>query len=283
MNIDEVVVDLTPEGLGPWSSSKLKMLRYCPLQFFLKYVIKQKPKHAAPDSVITHIGSAAHRILEHVMLGKETSKAYALTRAEFAEKIPQKEWEENVETLELNINTFKQKIDSFGIHNPIKRVYTELKIGITRDYQPTGFFGKDVFFRGVIDLIVHLENDDVLIIDHKTGQPAVMGIKHNKDQLDTYFVLYNYGVRPINGGRAFIHFIRDGETKPADPVTKEEIETKLRPELEFSIRGAIDSVEELGYFKHIRSSKCNYCDFNTECKAGELKELEKKTVMFFKK
>lgn len=274
-------VEFTPEGLGPWSHSKIKTLKNCPFQFYLRYILKVKPVEKAPISLVTEVGKAAHRILEYMIKGKSMTDAYKLTRKEFEGALTPEQWEDEVNTLEMSIGSFIGRLEEFEKSNPIKRYVQELKVAVDKNWQATGFFSEDCYFRGVIDLAIQMENGDALFIDHKTGAPAIMGVKNFKDQLNTYKVLYHHGISPIEGAQAGIHFIRDGEIKLDDYAEKSEIEKGLVRGVEFSIDCVIENVLELGFFKHKASSSCNYCDFRNECKAGELKELEKDSRKFF--
>jgi hypothetical protein len=47
----------------------------------------------------------------------------------------------------------------------------EHKMGLTAELKPCDFFGDDVWFRGVADLLI-LDNDVARIIDYKTGKSA---------------------------------------------------------------------------------------------------------------
>lgn len=280
-DLEETGIDFSPVGLGPWSHSKLKVLKNCPLKFYLQYVIKQKPEAEPEISVITETGKAAHRILEFVLGGKEIGRAYAATREEYRKTLTDEQWEENIVSVEYNIQRFKEKIDGFEKAHGIKRILQELRIGCTVDWEPTGFFSDDVYFRGVIDLVIQLKNGDIVIVDHKYGTVSAMGLRNFQDQLNTYKVMFHKGVEPISGAQSGIHHIKEGEIVLDNYADKDEIEDSLLGRIEFSIQGAIDQVQELGFFKHIAGNGCKYCDYRTECKAGKLKEQEKATKKWF--
>lgn len=275
----DLSIDFTKEGLGAWSMSKIKVLQKCPLKFFLQYVLKYKPENPV-ISMVTEAGKAAHRVLEFVTNGKNLTQAYALTRKEFGH-MPEEIWEQEVATLEYSIQKFSEKLEEFQKVWGIKRIFQELRIGVTKDWEPTGFFADDVYFRGVIDLAIQLSNGDLLLIDHKKGLPAICGIRNSKDQLDSYKVLFHHGIEKINGAQAGIHFIKDGEIKLDDYVDANEISIRLKNILEFTIQGAIDRLLGIGYFKHYACNICKYCEFSDVCKSGGYKTLEKETSSFF--
>jgi hypothetical protein len=47
----------------------------------------------------------------------------------------------------------------------------EYKMGLTRNLEPCGFFDKEVWFRGIADLIV-LDADRAWVVDYKTGKSS---------------------------------------------------------------------------------------------------------------
>lgn len=282
ISIKDVDFDLSAEGLAPWSFSKLKSLEKCPFQFYLKYLYKLKVIAVVMEGLpIAEIGSAAHKILELVIAGKSMSDSYKSARQSYIASINDEYWKSHVETLELNIQNFLGKLDSFEKVNPVKRLLPELRLGIDSEWNPVSFWDKRVFFRGIIDLLVQLENKDGIIIDHKTGGGEFASIKNHKAQLDTYKVLIHFGLEKLAGAQAGIHYIREGKVILDEYAPKEEIETRLKDRLMYFINSAIDSVKEAGYFKHKRGAYCQYCEFNDPCKAGDLLSIEKDTKKYF--
>lgn len=273
-------------SLGPWSISKMKMLQKCALQFYIKYVLKMKiPEDVGgrSDTTSADIGSAAHLILEHVMQGRSIEESYAISRKEYGQdKLSDELWAERVATLEVNILAFKDRMDALGRKHKIRKVYTELRLGVTRDWKPTGFFSDDVYMRGVIDLVVELDDGVILVVDHKTGG-GTGSLRPYETQLDSYKTLIHHGLKPVRAAKSFIHFIQAGEVKPSYLSSAEDISGKLKDMLEFELEGTVDSVAEKGYFKHVCGSYCKWCDFATICKSKEklLKPLELGTKRFF--
>lgn len=272
-------------AFGAWSHSKLKVLEKCPFQFYLKYILKIKAPQCVlelNDTTAADVGSAAHLVLEHVVMGKSMEESYALSKAKYCpEKLSPEIWAERLETTEFNIGKFRDKIEAFKRIHKVKKIFTEIRVGVTRDWKPTTFFANDVYFRGVLDLAILLENHDLIIIDHKYGPPASMGIRNFKQQLDTYKPLLHFGFAKLSGATAGVHFIRDGELMLGDFSTKDEIESKLKNTLEWNVGCAVDSVKEKGFFKHIRGPHCKYCEYDSMCKPGDLKAVELSTKKFF--
>lgn len=81
--------------------------------------------------------------------------------------------------VELQGLGFDEKFDQLREQEPL----TEHRIGLTRQWTETGFFGKDVWGRVVYDVIYYTPADKTVhIIDHKTGK---MYPEH-EEQLDLY-------------------------------------------------------------------------------------------------
>lgn len=282
IELQQPEVLLTDRGLGPWSFSKLKTLQQCPLQFYLKYILKLKVQRVQEGLPVSEIGSAAHKILEHVVIHGSVGDGFKEAKKSYLPSIGEAYWKEHVESLELNIIEFAHKLEEFDRKTPIKNRWSELRIGVTYEWERTGFFATDVYFRGIIDLILFLENQDALIIDHKTGGGTQYGgIKNYTTQLDIYKLMMHYGVQKIKGAQSGIHFIREGAIVLDDYTPAEEIETRLKNRLQFYIESAIDSVKEIGYFKHKRGNLCKYCEFDPACKEGFYKPMEVESKKYF--
>jgi hypothetical protein len=287
-------------GLGPWSPSKVKMLEKCPYQFYLKYVLKVKPDDDyVQDTSMADVGTIAHRILEHVVLGKGVDDAYKATKFEHCEVPPAyvkkghanitgEKWRESIEVLEGNIITFAERMDVFARNNKIIARHTELKLGVTKDWKKTTFFANDVYFRGIVDLAIEIETEpgyrpDFLVIDHKHGggEFGAPSTRNYQQQLDSYKPMIHYGFKASSGIQAGINFVKAGTSAYDEYTSAEEIETTVRKRVEWIIQGAVDTTSERGFFKHIRGSHCVYCEFNDQCKPGMLKENELSTKKYF--
>lgn len=289
------VIPITVEGLSPWSYSRFKALTKCPFQFFLKTVAKVRiPEEAAEqdDPTSANVGKAAHRVLELAMSGMKQDSAYELARVEFCEPTPLEEgskkpdltheqWEEFVVPLNYNISRFVERIEAFGRTQKIKKIHTELKVAISRDKKPVHFNSGDAWLRGVIDLVIELDNSDILPLDHKTG--AIGSIKPYEPQLDWYKVMFHFGVQRVKGAQAGVHFIKEGELKTGDYTLAVDIENKILNTIDMSLEGALESVKETGRFKHVRGYYCKWCEYdNLGCKSGKLKPAEMATERFLK-
>ena len=130
-------------NLKTWSYSAATTFEKCPKQYQHLYVLKDvktDPNH------------------KHFLYGNEVHKAAELYVRDGVE-LPEK------------FNIFKSILDK------VKRIpgdkYCEHKIGLTKDLEPCGFFDDNVWWRGVLDLLV-IDKDKNLatVIDYKTGKSS---------------------------------------------------------------------------------------------------------------
>lgn len=259
-------VELTEGSFAPWSYSKWKTFANCPLQGYLKYILKIKGVYVeAPETVI---GKAAHAVLENVISGMDVESAKTKAKPEFQAKLDwQKEIEEGLTTQFLN---FQSRFNGFKRMNPVYKTYQEVRIAVTKDWTPTTFFAPDCFYRGVMDLGLHLQNNDLVVLDHKTGAPAAMGLTPFQKQLDVYKILFHYAVAPISGASSGIHYVRDSEIKIGKYSPAAEITGSLKNGLEFDLKAVVSAIEMDGRFKKIKGHYCKYCDYAVDCKAKKL-------------
>lgn len=55
------------------------------------------------------------------------------------------------------------------VYNGAGDLYVERKLALTKDFQPTGFFAKDVWYRGIGD-VIRVWDNVALVLDWKTGK-----------------------------------------------------------------------------------------------------------------
>lgn len=282
------LINVTEDGLGPWSVSMMKQLNKCPLQFFLEKGLKVKhTREAGEDNNVTQVGKAAHVWVENIVLGDSVEAGLEKAKEQHYKDVTEKYWE-RVTNLTGTMYSFQQRMDSFKANNKIKRIYPELKIGLDKDFKKTGFFDKNVFFRGVIDLPISLANGDVIIIDHKFGGSGKFGMRNYKKQLDTYKVMYHFGVHSIRGAQTGIHFMAEGEMMMGDYTSAAEIEDVLLRELRHDLRDTVTNIQDAKVFAHKRGTQCNYCAFREQCEngkrgtAGELQFVVEESKQVFK-
>lgn len=264
------VTDISPTGFGAWSVSKLKTLEKCPLQFLLQYGVKLRVlgEENPDDVLLRNTGTALHRMLELMFEGHTFDEAEAIGKEEnFLAVTPERWW--FVEKHYPNLKSFRQRMGVFEENHPIEEITPELKLAITRDYKPTEFTASNAYFRGVIDLPIHLQNGDALVLDHKRGGSPAYGLKYHRPQLSTYHLLYHFGHRPVRGIQSGIHFMEAGAVVMNDYTKAKNIEDLLPAWLDNKIETAVKTVVEAEEFFPNKGTACTYCDFKPLCKNGK--------------
>lgn len=142
-----------------WSFSSLNDFQNCPLAYKLKRVTKECKQ--VETEAMRH-GTLQH---EHCELRVKEGKALPESLA----------WLEK---------TFKSLEESGGT------LIAEQVVGLTKGLTPTGFFDKDVWCRGKLDLTVRYGTKSV-VLDYKTGKR-----KSDSDQL-MLFAAFEFADRPF--------------------------------------------------------------------------------------
>lgn len=161
-----------PATAAPWSFSKIKSFSTCPKQFYHTTVLREFP------FVET----------EAIRYGNEFHKA-----------------------AELFIRDGTPVPDKFAFAKPalehLKSLpgdkHCEQKLGLTVDLRPCGFFDKDVWFRGVVDLAV-IDDEDALIVDYKTGKSARYAEKGQLELMALSVFKHFPKVKRVRAGLLFV-------------------------------------------------------------------------------
>ncbi len=130
-----------------WSYSSLDTFNSCPRRFYHRYVLREKE----PETEALRNGIAVHAALESRIRGMPLPE-HMLKYDPMATSI---------------VNAWRKGM----------KVYTELKMGLTREMEPCGFFDKNVWGRGAADVIL-IAGDTAIIFDWKTGKK-----REKEDQL----------------------------------------------------------------------------------------------------
>lgn len=138
-----------PPNVVPWSYSSLTAFETCPKRYKLTKLTKQIVE---PQTEATLHGNAVHKALELHLNGDQHLPEKYAQYLPLVERVRQQ---------------------------PGKRL-VEYKFGLTEDYRSTTFFGKDVWFRGVIDVGV-VGDKTATLLDWKAGKP-----KADFDQLKLF-------------------------------------------------------------------------------------------------
>ena len=125
-------------GVAPWSYSKLKKFENCPKQYYHTVITKEYIESFESDAML--YGTEFHTAAEYYMRD--------------GTKMPAK------------FDQFVGMMEALAEKEGVR--YCELKMGITEDLAPCDFFGSDVWWRGIVDLLI-VDGAEAYIVDYKTG------------------------------------------------------------------------------------------------------------------
>lgn len=161
-----------PVTAAPWSYSKLKSFETCPKQFYHVTVLKE---HPFEETEAIRYGSEFHKAAED-FIGKQVPLP---AKFSFAQKM----------------------LDNLNAKPGAK--LTERKMGLTENLDPCGFFDKDVWFRGIADLII-LDGDLAWVIDYKTGKSSRYADKGQLELMALTVFAHFPEVKRIRAGLLFV-------------------------------------------------------------------------------
>ena len=243
---------------APWSLSKAHTAIRCSFKFKLQYIERLKIK-GLPRARSTMLGIAAHEALEWTLRGKHSLQE-ALRRAAIKSELTSVEMDD-LFALSHNIGLFLQRLDKFKETKSVTEQFVEYRFALTEELNPTEYWGKDVFFRGVWDLCLRAREKYLIIIDHKTGY--VGGIETHKDQLNMYAIAGLHTFDNIRGVQSALNYIQDesGVTW-ADMHSAQYIEETLTPWFVKFINRAAEAAEGT---KAKKGFWCSYCEYTEQC------------------
>jgi hypothetical protein len=168
--------------LPPWSYTLLEAFEQCPRKAFHRYILKEKP----PETEARRKGNEFDKAMEaRVKTGTPLPPEYAA------------------------LESFAGSIDKLKGKNC--KAYTQLKMGITRNFEPCGFFADQVWGRGATDVIL-AQFPNATIIDWKTGKNSE-GKSYSNDglQLKIFALLAFKHFPRVDKITAFNVWLKTGE------------------------------------------------------------------------
>jgi hypothetical protein len=155
-----------------WSYSSINLFKQCPHKYYRLRVIKDVVE---PPAEHLNYGLEVHKAAEDY-IGKGTP-------------IPEK------------YAFIKEHLDRL---NHIKgEKLCEYKMGLTSNLEPCGFFDKDVWWRGVADLLI-INDDKAYVIDYKTGKSAKYADTKQLELLSLALFKHFPNVKKVKGGLLFL-------------------------------------------------------------------------------
>lgn len=160
------------KSAGAWSFSKIKSFETCPKQFYHVTVLNEFP---FKETEATRYGNEFHKACEEFIRdGLPVPEKFAFIRP----------------TLEKLAALPGEK-------------HCEKKMGLTRDLQPCTFFDRNVWFRGIADLLI-IDGDEAKVLDYKTGKSAQYAEKGQLELMALAVFKHFPQVRKVNGALLFV-------------------------------------------------------------------------------
>ena len=219
----------------PLSWSRIDTYLRCPRKFYLRQIVGLEE----PPSKAMVQGKLIHEALETFVKTQDVDASL-----EKLDTAP------DYETARIAFLTGRKIIKGM---NPRA---VEVKFGLTRELNPTGFFDKDCFFRGVIDLVVR-SDFGLEIYDYKSGWS-----RPDPRQIFLYAMALNRYGKDIR--RAGYILLRSSQMIDFQ-ITDEELEVAAR--LLYKVEKDISAAMEIGEGGFPPSYEgCEYCPFVKHCK-----------------
>ncbi len=125
-------------AIDPTSYSNIKAFETCPKQF---YHVKHLNEYPFKESADTKYGKDMHTAAElYIRDDTELHSRFAY--------------------LKQPLDALKRKKGKF---------FTELKLGVTKDLVPCSYWNKDIWLRGVVDLLI-ISGDVAFVVDYKSSK-----------------------------------------------------------------------------------------------------------------
>ena len=242
---------------APWSPSKAALAAKCALAFKFQYVDKVKVEKG---SSVSRVGVAVHRAQELLFLNYKVDDAIALSIQE-AKTLTVKE-EETVKTFAQAMSDFYNRITVFGKTHAVTNQLTEQKWAVTAEFTPCEFDSEEAMIRGVVDMGLLVNDDRLIVIDHKSGR--VKPLSEYGVQLDVYTIMGQAHYPQIKSTQCAIHFVAESKLTWSKPKNAEHIVNVLRPWLlNYLTSRAEDATTEAPRV----GRHCNWCEYRRLCSA----------------
>ena len=160
------------DNMTAWSYSSIKTFEQCPKKYFHLKVAKDVKDTGSPES---DYGTQAHSVAEdHIKDGTPIPEKFSIMRpvVEALAKFP-------------------------GVK------HTELRLGVTKTYEPCDFFGDDVWWRGIVDLLI-LNGVTAHMVDYKTGKNAKYADMRQLDLMAGAVFVHYPEVEVVKSGMAYV-------------------------------------------------------------------------------
>ena len=235
----------------------------CPKLFHFRYVDKIKEPEVMPDA---RIGKAVHKALEFALQGMGLDEALQAGRKDLPDEDEARRYDRICE----NIPHYLMRVDAFRDRKRVGRQYVEFRLAIREDGSSTAFFAKDALVRGILDVMYSYDGDQLALVDHKSGR------RHPhasiREQLQGYAVLASAYLQRARSLHLGVHWVADSIVEWIAPISKSEVDERLRPMLLSNVEAA--SLAVVDGPRAQTSSWCERCSYRSMCPEGQAWRFE---------
>lgn len=235
----------------------------CPRLFHFRYVDKVPEPEVMPEA---RIGKAVHAALETALGGATALEAAARAREVLVDDHEQRRFD----ALATGIEPFIARIGRFRRSRRVQRMLVEYKLAVREDLSATQFYSGDAFYRGVLDAGYVYDEDNLAVVDHKTGVRLPTTIM--RDQLEGYLVLSQAWFRQVRRFWLGVHWVAERAVEWSQPVEATEVADRLVPAVLDNIEAAALAVDDGP--RTNPGPWCDRCNYRSLCPASQAMRWE---------
>jgi ATP-dependent helicase/nuclease subunit B len=233
----------------PLSNYSMRTFLECRRRYYFKYLLSINGENE--KNINFEIGNLLHNVLKKLYSQNQTFQNINDLRSEFQKIIINENFERTYKIF------WTQKLENF-FQNEISRFQNGIKVYEVEKLLSTTYRGFQ--FRGIIDRIDILENDELEIIDYKTTDPSKFrnsetGKNENDFQLVIYYILLRENGYKIDFENLYYYNLTSGKLIK-NSRTLEDLHKELDKFIELQ-------KEKIDFFE---TEKCNiFCEYKTIC------------------
>jgi len=176
-------------SIAPWSFSRIKSFEQCPKQFYHMKIAKD---YNEGETEAMRYGTEAHLVAEEFIRdGKPVPSKFAYMEDPL-----------------------------IALRNRRGNKLTEIKMGLTVDLEPCEFMAKNVWWRGIADLVI-MDGTTAWVIDYKTSKSAKYADKGQLELMAMATFKYFPEVKQVHAGLVFVvakKFVKEKYTDDMQPA-----------------------------------------------------------------
>lgn len=229
----------------------------CPRLFHFRYVEKVPEPDVMPEA---RIGKAVHAALEGALEGTPAAEAAAAARAKLTDEAEQLRFD----NLALGVEPFLTRIGRFRRGRRVQRALVEYSLAVREDLSATQFYAGDAYYRGVLDAGYLYDEDNLAIVDHKTG--VRMPYAAMRDQLEGYLVLAASAFRQVRRFWLGLHWVAERAVEWTPAVDYAQVTNRIAPTVLDNIEAAALAVDDGP--RTNPGPWCDRCTYRSLCPAS---------------